>query len=138
MWTIDRRRFGLVVGLALVASALLQASVYARFGGVLGYIQAYEDASELWGQEGHDVFEGMGRLFLFSECFPVLALMAFAVYARGKWYGRSWPVLALVLLTYFLLTVLFGGLRGGRSHTVFALFSAVGIIHFWLRPVLGT
>lgn len=31
--------------------------------------------------------------------------------------------------------MLFGGLRGSRSNTIWGLFWAAGIIHFWIRPL---
>jgi len=40
-----------------------------------------------------------------------------------------------VLLGYFLLRIFFGGLHGSRSNTLYALFWAAGIIHFWIRPI---
>ncbi len=36
---------------------------------------------------------------------------------------------------YFLLKLLFGGLRGSRTITVFGLFWIAGAIHIWIRPV---
>jgi hypothetical protein len=36
---------------------------------------------------------------------------------------------------FFVLVMLFGGLRGQRTTTGWNLFWAVGIIHFWIRPV---
>ena len=47
----------------------------------------------------------------------------------------SWPMLLGVLLAFAVLKLLFGGLQGSRSNTVFALFWAVGIVHFCIRPV---
>ena len=40
-----------------------------------------------------------------------------------------------MMLLYLVLTLLFGGLKGSRSNTVWAMFWAVGIVHFFLRPV---
>ena len=31
--------------------------------------------------------------------------------------------------------MVFGGLRGSRSQTVWSLFWATGIIHLWIRPL---
>jgi hypothetical protein len=44
----------------------------------------------------------------------------------------------LVLIAYFVLQILFGGLRGSRSNIIWALFWAVGIIHLRVRPISRT
>jgi hypothetical protein len=128
-WSLDRQRFFVLVIAGLLVSGALQVWVYARYGGILGYIEKaldYVDRVRM---------QGMGSVFMISESFPILALLCFAVYARQGQARRSWPVLLGVLLTFFALQMLFGGLRGSRSNTVWALFWAVGIIHLWLRPV---
>jgi len=127
LWRLDRQRFLTIVSFALLITGGLQLGVYVRSGGVLGYIQAYT--------EGATAFRGMGWIFMISESFPILALMALSVYAERKDFGKSWAILALVLFAFLVLKVLFGGLRGSRSNTVWGLFWAVGIVHFWIRPV---
>jgi hypothetical protein len=129
VWRLDRQRFFIIISGALLVTGLLQIWVYARFGGILGYMQAATDL------ENPDAMRGMGWIFMISESFPILALMAFAVYGKRKKLGKSWAMLALVLLVYFILKMLFGGLRGSRSNTIWGLFWAVGIIHFWFRPI---
>jgi hypothetical protein len=129
MWRLDRQRFFVIMSGALLVTGLLQIWVYARFGGILGYIQA---ATNL---ENPDAMRGMGWIFMISESFPILALMAFAVYAGRKESYKSWSVIVFLLLVYFILKMLFGGLRGSRSNTIWGLFWAVGIVHFWLRPI---
>lgn len=131
VWRLDYQRFWLILGIALVVSAILQLWVYARFGGVLGYIQAYRDAESL----RIDTFAGMSYLFSISESFPILALIGFAIYARQKKVAQSWVALALVLLVFFVLKIFFGGLRGSRLNTIWGLAWAVGIIHLWIRPI---
>ncbi len=94
--------------------------------GVLGYMTAYTES------EG---FQGMGWVFMISESFPIIALMGFAVYAHHRRVGYSWSVIIGVLLVYLSFKLFFGGLRGSRSNTIWGLFWAVGIIHFWVRQV---
>ena len=129
VWRLDRQRFFIIMSGALLVTGLLQLWVYARFGGILGYMQAATDL------ENPDAMRGMGWIFMISESFPILALMAFAVYTGRKEFYKSWSVIVLLLLVYFILKMLFGGLRGSRSNTIWGLFWAVGIIHFWLRPI---
>src|SRR5262249_31452640 len=78
---------------------------------------------------------GMGFTYMFSESFPILALMAFAVWARERPRCRSWPVVLAVLVGFFALAMFFGGLRSHRSNVVWNLFWAVALVHFCLRPI---
>lgn len=128
-WCLDRQRYFLIAGFALVITAGLQVWVYASYEGILGYIQVYTEGTM------SSAFKGMGGLFMISESFPIIALMTFAVYARKKETAKSWGVLTLVLLIFLSLQLLFGGLRGSRSNTVWGIFWAVGIIHFLIRPL---
>ncbi|MEB3179196.1 MAG: hypothetical protein VKL59_09230 [Nostocaceae cyanobacterium] len=128
IWRIDRNRFPLIISFALIFSGLLQLVVYKSFGGIIGYITAFTDTDNRAG-------EGMGWLFMLSETFPILAMIRFAVYAKRKKTMQIWHVFVIVLLIFLVLQILFGGLRGSRSNTIWALFWAVGIIHFWLRPI---
>lgn len=124
---IDPTRFWIVLPLVLVISAAAQYWVYQHFGGVLGYVRVYEDPGVS--------FRGLGIVFLVSESFPILALMGYAVLAARRPRLGSWWVVALVLLVYFGLMILFGGLRGSRSNTVWGMFWALGIIHLLVRPL---
>ncbi|MEM2057655.1 MAG: hypothetical protein QXO76_05350 [Thermoproteota archaeon] len=127
LWHLDRTRFLILVGVGLLLTGGLQYWVYARYGGLFGYILEY--VSRTGG------FTGMGWIFTLSESFPILALMGFAVYAQKKSWGRSWFIISVVLVIYWVLLLLFGGLRGSRSATIWRVFWAAGVIHFWIRPL---
>ena len=127
VWQIDQRRFLALLAIALVLTAVLQVWVYSRVGGLRGYILAYS--------EGAEAFRGMGWIFMTSESFPIIALIGFAVYARRRNVGNSWTVLCSVVLCYIVLKLAFGGLRGSRSNTIWGVFWAIGVIHFWVRPI---
>ena len=124
---VDPQRLWVMLPLAMAATAIVQYWVYSRYGGIAGFVEAFETTSE--------PFRGMGFIFLFSESFPILAFFAFALLANRHEKLSSWWVLALVLLVFFMLKILFGGLRGSRSHTIYGLFWALGIIHLWIRPL---
>ncbi|MGH7348745.1 MAG: hypothetical protein ACREI6_01920 [Candidatus Rokuibacteriota bacterium] len=126
-WRWDPRRGALVIGLALMVTAAAQALVYRLHGGLLGYVQA--------SVAGDESFDGMGWVFMVSERFPIVAMLGFAVAARERERLRRWRVLAPVLVGVFLGQLLFGGLRGSRSMTVWTMFWAVGIVHVWVRPL---
>ena len=130
VWRLRKRRLRWILGIALVITLLAQVYVYASFGGISGYIDTYMNRPE--------DFQGTGWLLMISESFPILAMIGFAVLARR----RNWhlgPVTILLVLTVFCaVQLLFGGLRGSRSNTVWALFWATGIIHLWLRRIPKT
>jgi hypothetical protein len=126
-WRLDAPRFLLLLVPTLALTAALQLAVYARFGGVAGYIGAYESL------ESEASFQGMGWLFMISESFPILMMMGYAVAVRHRRPGVA--ELAVVLLTFLALKLFFGGLRGSRSNTVWGLLWAIGIIHFRIRHV---
>ncbi len=44
-------------------------------------------------------------------------------------------MLCSVVLCYVALKLAFGGLRGSRSNTIWGVFWAIGVIHFWVRPI---
>jgi hypothetical protein len=130
VWKLRRRRLLFLLPVALLITLLTQIYVYGSFGGVSGYIDAYMNRPQ--------EFEGTGWMLMISESFPILAMFAFAIWSRRR--ERRWgPVMIVVVLVIFCgLQLLFGGLRGSRSNTVWALFWAVGIIHLWIRHIPKT
>lgn len=129
---LDNELFFIVLLFALAITFALQLAVYQQFGGLDGYIDAYEE--RYVGETPS--FAGFGALFAISESFPYLLMLGYVVWARRKGGGwRAWAVILLVLLAFFVIRIFFGGLRGSRSNTLFALFWALVAIHVWLRPV---
>lgn len=129
-WQLSRDRFLVAAGCGLVVSGVLQIGVYAQYGGITGFVEAYSESIGLY--PGSGALENTGWIFTLSESFPILAIIYFAVFSDRP---RSLPAISLVLLGFFVLQMLFGGLRGSRSTTIWALFWAAGILHFWTRPL---
>lgn len=127
-WRLDPQRFPLVLMAALTVAFVMQILVYQRYGGIQGFISAYEL------RRSEQSFSGMAWMFMIAESFPILFFMGWGFYARKKIF-RSWWSLGIVLCLFVVLVILFGGLRGSRSNTVWSIFWAVGIIHYWIRPV---
>jgi hypothetical protein len=127
VWRIDKTRF-FTVGLLLVTvSVVLQAWVYASSGGITGYIEIAGGGSR--------PFAGMGWVFIISESAPIVALMVLVVATeRSRVIRRPWAI-AIILVSFVILVMLFGGLRGSRSNTVWAVFWAAGMIHYRIRPL---
>jgi len=129
-WALNGRRFFALLAVALPLTAALQISVYASYGGVLNYIEAATDRTY-----GRNTMQGMGVLFMFSESFPMLMMMGFVVWVRCRPQWQSWTLLLPALACFLVLALFFGGLRANRSNTVWNLFWAVGLVHFWVRPI---
>ena len=126
-WRIDPAKFKPTLLLLLAVTCALQIAVYAKYGGILGYMRNYST--------GDGSFRGMGWVFMVSESFPVLAMIGAAVFLQNRRRVPSWAILACAMLVFFVVQLLFGGLRGSRSNTVWAVFWAVGIIHLAIRRV---
>lgn len=126
-WRLNIPRFKWIVLVSLILSASLQGAIYVQYGGLSGYITHFESEQES--------FEGLGFTFLFSEAFPRLAIIAFVVLAGRRRLRRSWVELLIIFIAFFALQLFFGGLRGSRSNTIWAIFYAAAAIHFWIRPI---
>lgn len=124
-WVLNEGRFHRVVLPLLVVTAVVQVLVYLRFGGISGYIAAYESKS--------GAFAGMGWVFMIAESFPILLFMWYAVLARRIHALRRRYVVMLALLGFFVVSLIFGGLRGSRANTVWSVFWAAGIAHLYIR-----
>jgi hypothetical protein len=134
-WQLNRNRLLWAAGCALMLSGALQIWVYAQQGGIIGYIEQF---SRSIGEAEPPPFKDMGWIFMVSESFPILGIVYFAVSVGRLRTARTWLVIGLIMFGFFALQMLFGGLRGSRSNTVWALFWAAGIIHFWVRPLNKT
>jgi hypothetical protein len=133
IWHVDTRRLVLGSACGLALSAALQLWVYVSHGGLAGYVDAFSES--IGGPQSQRAFVGMGWVFMLSESFPIVAMIAFAAWAARTRIGKSLVLIIVVLIGYFVLKMLFGGLRGNRSNTIWGMFWAVGIIHLWIRPL---
>lgn len=128
LWTIDQRTFPVVWVLSLFITGILQFFVYLYFGGIGDFISRFEQ-----GERG--MLSGMGWLFMISESFPILAIIGVSVLLKDSRFFKSWTVIIVIMVIFFVLKMLFGGLRGSRSNTLWGVFWAAGIIHLWIRPI---
>lgn len=128
VWTINRRSFPVALTVALAVSLVASAWLFARFGGITGYIGAYSSQSL-------SPFEGLGLVSMFSDALAILVLLGYVVRAERRGTGLKWWQIALVLLVVLALRVVFGGFRGSRNNVIWGLFWAVGMIHFWRRKI---
>ena len=125
---VKPKQFKLASVAALAVGIAIQLFEYLRVGGVAGYIAAARGTAET-------SLKGMGTFFTISESVPIIAIIAYVVFARERPGLRSLRVTTFALGLFFVLAIFFGGLRGSRSTTVWSLLIAVGAIHFYLRPL---
>jgi hypothetical protein len=136
IWELDKHRSIVMFGGLMLVSILLQSWVYLHFGGISGFIDAYMEGEQNFGNTEAGVgFNGFGWIFMISESFPILAIFVIAYFIRATNKKPGWPGLLTILGLYFVLVMLFGGLKGSRSNTIWALFWGLGVIHFWVRRV---
>ena len=126
-WHLRPRRLRWALAVALPLAVALQVWVYARYGGLTGYMIATEHREQ--------AFLGNNRIGTISASFPVLVLFAYAVLVAARRKTPTWATLYLVLLAFGALKLLFGGLQGSRAEIVWAVFAAVGLVHYWVRPL---
>jgi hypothetical protein len=128
VWVIDTKSFKPIWLTILFITFSLQMYIFAKLGGIGGYINALMEGSEDLG--------GIGIFFMFSESFPIILVIGAAFLLQTKSdNNRNWIIIFIGLAAFLVLQMLFGGLRGSRSNTLWALFWAVGIIHCIVRPI---
>jgi hypothetical protein len=138
-WKLDAKRLFLAGAVGITVAAIGQYLMYAHFGGVMGYIDAFTyDAKTMDASDAFDTdnaLAGLGWLIMVTDCFPILAMICFAVWVKRVPLRLSSFTVGLILLGFFMARMLFGGFHGSRSNTLYALFWAAGIIHLWIRPL---
>jgi len=127
-WVVRAPSFFTAISIALPTAFALQLYIFVKFGGITGFMQAFTDRDQA-------AFSGMGYAFLIAETFPVFLAIAVLVWKRDFLKRSPWTFLVLLVVAFFLLKLVCGGLRGSRTITVFGLFWIAGAIHVWIRPV---
>ncbi|HEX2960450.1 MAG TPA: hypothetical protein VHO43_01595 [Ignavibacteriales bacterium] len=125
-WALNAGVFHPLAASLLIISFGLQVWVFIRQGGLLGYIMAFS--------KNEGAFEGMGWIFMISESFPILFLLYVVFLLKERKISSSW-IIVILMCVFFALKMIFGGLRGSRSNTIWGLFWAIGIIDLWLKKV---
>jgi hypothetical protein len=126
-WRLAPDLFRLSLYSFLVLSVAVQIVVYARFGGISGFVASFEN--------GDQAFAGMGWMFMIGESFPILVAIGYVVRWRRSRTTPSWQVAILFLAGFVVIKLFFGGIRGSRSNIVFTTFWVVGMFHFWIRRI---
>jgi hypothetical protein len=129
-WKPQTRTLMTLLLTAIISGTAIQCLIYRAFGGIGGFISAVQDR--------HFSFLGDTWAMMLAGRVPYLVIIAIAVYWRSRNYVPSLVVLAAAVLAFTVLQILFGGLRGERSDIIYALFLAVGVLHYWIRPLTKT
>lgn len=131
VWVFDFRVFPAIIAGTLLFTALLQSWVYLKAGGISAFVEVFQESY----QGNQDRFAGWGWIFMISESFPIIAAFAAVAYARKKRFVPNAWQFALCLFGFFALQIYFGGLRGSRLNTAEGLFWAVGVYHYFVKPI---
>ncbi|MFT4765695.1 MAG: hypothetical protein ACI9OH_002807 [Oleispira sp.] len=136
IWSIAPQKFPIVVACFLFICFAAQVYVYISFGGISGFINSFTIRQEE-GVANGDPFSGLGMLMLVAESFKFVFAVAVIYYVRISGRYRSNRAFILLMLLLLVIFIFFGGLRGSRSSTLFPLFFAAGMYHFWVREITG-
>ena len=68
--------FWILLPILLMISAIFQILIYSGRGGILGYIDSYTRRDVAYQTES-------GLVAVLAECFPIIAMMGYAVCAPG-------------------------------------------------------
>jgi oligosaccharide repeat unit polymerase len=132
-WCFLDKRFRVVAPIFLTFCFLAQLYIYISFGGISGFVNAFTQRQEAGALSGNDPFEGMGLIMLVAESFKYIFAM-YVMYLIGKsGRFRSNKAFLLVMAILAITFIVFGGLRGSRSATLFPLFFAAGMYHYYVR-----
>ena len=130
VWVPRHLRVSIAVGIAVSAAANI--AVWWRFGGLGGYIAAFEEDTSL--------FSGTGWLLGLAESLPIL--VAFWLIARqwgpgGRIPGRSITGVAFVavLALPLVMSALTGSLRGSRVSVVIRIVWVAGLYYLTVRKI---
>lgn len=115
-------KFVLIVFMLISLAA--QLYVYYLAGGILGYMMRFTDEA--------DAFEGMGLFFILSESFPYIFLLYILLNSKKRLKRFQF---FLLILTLFIITMFFGGLRGSRSNTILFMVIAVIMLNIFLYRI---
>jgi hypothetical protein len=136
LWEFDRQRLKIVLAAVLVFCFAMQVYVYMQFGGISGFIRTFTQRQQLdLGMSDHDPLQGFGVPTVLAESFKYIFAMTIIYWARGKPFAKRWWFFASIMPVFFIVFMIFGGLRGSRSNTVFSLIFAAGMYHYWIRPL---
>ncbi|ELC9581322.1 hypothetical protein RJY99_002256 [Vibrio vulnificus] len=109
----------IISAIFLSLSLTVQILVFEKFGGISGYVDVWSD--------DRMQFKGLGFFLIIAEAFPIL--LAFFILYTYRDDRKSLYFFVGLILVFFILKLVFGGMRGSRSNTIWGLFWLGGVIH---------
>lgn len=124
-WDFSSRTTVPVLGVAFVVTGISQILVWKTTGGI----------TTLGAEDGAQAVVGSYRYTVLGSAFPMVCLLILTYLRRKKQKSRrEWASIA-VMIVFAAMYFVFDGLRGSRSAFVWSLFGAVGIVHYFWRPI---
>ncbi len=120
----------IILPIALVFVFISHVFFMFRMGGISAILNL-----RTYGDVTAGVF-GMGPFMVFGRSIPMLLFISVTIWRYRK-LQRSSSIFSVgfVLMVFLIFQFFTGGLTGSRGATVWGLFWAVGIIHFFWRPI---
>jgi hypothetical protein len=130
-WSENIARSSLILPLALFIIGLCHIYYTAKGGGISAYMakKTYGDRGALAGTVG------LGPLFVIGRALPIMLLITITAWFRKSGRKAGIVLVGITIFTFLVAQFLIVGFTGSRSSTMWALFWAAGIIHFFWRPI---
>lgn len=134
-WNFLDERFRVVAPVFLALCFLAQVNIYLSFGGIGGFVNAFTQRQEAGALSANDPFEGLGLIMLIAESFKYIFSMYVIYLVKKSGRFRSDRAFLVIMAVLAISFIFFGGLRGSRSATLFPLFFAAGMYHYYIRKL---
>lgn len=121
---LNKKKLIVVSILFLIITLVSQAYVFYKFGGFISYLTRWS--------ESRDEFAGMGVWYMLAEPFPVILLLFIILLIDKSRLNKNIFNIVIIFSIFFALKLIFGGLRGSRSNTIWGIFWFAGIVHIYL------
>jgi hypothetical protein len=133
-WSFNPGKLFSFGSILLCVSFITQIYIYASFGGIGGFINAFSERQSV-GLSEYNPFKGYGLAMLIAESFKVLLPIMVIYLFRNSPSIKTRKGFISMMFIFLILFLFFGGLRGSRSSTLFSLFFAAGMYHFYIQPI---
>lgn len=126
-----RRGIGRFLIILLCVSLLFRVLQFVSDGGIRGLLSGY--ALRLEGD--YSAVEGRGALLVLADMSQVIICITIIYFFRRRKLAQSDLFLIAFLGLVGAYTMLFSGLKGSRGPTLIAIFYALALYHYSVRPV---
>lgn len=129
-WALNSGRVSIVIPVVLAIVLFSHAFFMIKLGGLGGLL-----AVKTYGFGAVDV-AGLGPIMVFGRSIPMLVFISLTIW----WYRKlnrssNIFVVGFILFLFLIMQFLTAGLTGSRGATMWGIFWAAGIVHFFWRPI---